>query len=51
MGEILKVVLKGLTVVLPRLSVHARCSFLLKAEVCLAECFKVVNVVKERCKP
>src|ERR1700692_4646677 len=51
MGEILEVVLEGLAVVPPRLTVHARRRFLLQAEVSLAEPFRIVDMVEKRGEP
>src|SRR5882762_4280841 len=51
MGKILETVLEGLAVVPPRLSVDARRRFLLQAEVSLAQCFRIVDVVEERGEP
>ena len=51
MGEILEVVLEGLAVVPPCLTVHARRRFLLQAEVSLAEPFRIVDMVEKRGEP
>jgi hypothetical protein len=51
MGKILETVLEGLAVVPPGFSVDTGRSFLLQAEVSLAQCFRVVYVVQERREP
>src|SRR5438132_11703981 len=51
MGEILEIVLEGLAVVPPRLSIHTGRSFLLQTEVGHAQRFQVVEVVDERREP
>src|SRR6202795_449529 len=51
MGEILEVILEGLAVVPPRLTVHARRRFLLQTEVSLAEPFRIVDMVEKRGEP
>src|SRR5437879_11543882 len=51
MGEILEVVLEGLAVVPPRLSIDTGRGFLLQTEVGHAERFQVVDVVQERREP
>src|SRR3989454_4915803 len=51
MGEILEIVLEGLAVVPPRLSIHSGRGFLLQAEVGHAQRFQVVDVVEKRCEP
>src|SRR5438309_4561601 len=51
MGEILEIVLEGLAVVPPRLSIHTGRSFLLQTEVGHAQRFQVVEVVQERREP
>ncbi len=51
MGKILEIVLEGLAVVPPRLSIHPGRGFLLQAEVGLAQCFRVVDVVQQRGEP
>src|SRR4029077_17400117 len=51
MGKILEIVLEGLAVVPPRLSIDTGRGFLLPAEVGLAQCFRVVDVVQERGEP
>src|SRR5580692_3936165 len=51
MGEILEVVLEGLTVVPPRLSIHTSRGLLLQVEVGPAQCFRVVDVVQKRGEP
>ena len=51
MGKILEIVLEGLAVVPPRLSIHTGRGFLLQAEVGLAQCFRVVDVVQQRGEP
>src|SRR5437867_4204939 len=51
MGEILEIVLEGLAVVPPRLSINTGRSFLLQTEVGHAQRFQVVDVVQERREP
>src|SRR6202043_2972603 len=51
MGKILEIVLEGLAVVPPCLTVHARRRFLLQAEVSLAEPFRIVDMVEKRGEP
>src|SRR5712692_2797445 len=51
MGEILEIVLEGLAVVPPRLSIHTGRGLLLEAEVGRAQRFQVVDVVQERREP
>src|SRR3984885_3334878 len=51
MGKILEIILEGLAVVPPRLTVHARRRFLLQAEVSLAEPFRIVDRVEKRGEP
>src|SRR5882762_2975036 len=51
MGEILEIVLEGLAVVPPRLSIHTSRGLLLQVEVSPAQCFRVVDVVQERGEP
>src|SRR5437879_10520523 len=51
MGEILEIVLEGLAVVPPRLSIHAGRGFLLQTEVGDAQRFQVVDVVEKRREP
>src|SRR6266566_3632201 len=51
MGEILEIVLEGLAVVPPRLSIDTGRSFLLQTEVGHAQRFQVVDVVQERREP
>src|ERR1700680_2166104 len=51
MGEILEIVLEGLAVVPPRLSIDTGRGFLLQAEVGHAQRFQVVDVVQERREP
>src|SRR5215469_1326133 len=48
MGKVLEVFLEGLAVVPPRLSVHARRSFLLQREVSQPQRFQMVDMVQER---
>src|SRR2546425_4361227 len=51
MGEVLEIVLEGLAVVSPRLSIDTGRGFLLQAEVGHAQRFQVVDVVQERREP
>src|SRR5882762_7947489 len=51
MGEILEIVLEGLAVVPPRLSIHTGRGFLLHSEVGHAQRFRVVDVVQKRREP
>src|SRR6266478_6490194 len=51
MGEVLEIVLEGLAVVPPRLSIDAGRGFLLQTEVGHAQRFQVVDVVQERREP
>src|SRR5467141_3531473 len=51
MGEILVIVLEGLAVVPPRLSIDTGRGFLLQTEVGHAQRFQVVDVVQERREP
>src|SRR5262249_16627729 len=51
MGEILEVPLKVLTVVLPRLSVHACCCVLLNLKERCPQSLDVIDVVEERSEP
>src|SRR6266478_5504340 len=51
MGEVLEIVLEGLAVVPPRLSIDTARGILLKAEVGRAQRFPVVDVVQERREP
>src|SRR6202050_3106982 len=51
MGEILEIVLEGLAVVPPRLSIHSGRGFLLQSEVSPAQRFRVVDVVQKRREP
>src|SRR5215831_11609945 len=48
MGKVLEVLLEGLAVVPPCLSVHARRGFLLQREVSQAQRFQMVDMVQER---
>src|SRR2546427_5113670 len=50
-GKILEIPLQLLTVVPPRLSVHARRSFFLQREVSHAQCVEVIDVVQKRREP
>src|SRR5437879_4625585 len=50
-GEVLKVRLEGLAVVLPRLAIDACCSILLSGQIGCPQSFHVVNVVQERSEP
>src|SRR5216684_2688191 len=50
-GKSLEIFFQLLAVVPPRLPVHARCGFLLQAEVSPAQCVQVVDVVQERREP
>src|SRR6202521_623249 len=50
-GEILKILLQRLAIVLPRLTVHAWRGFLLQTKVGLAQRFQVVDVVQECREP
>src|SRR5690606_28037172 len=47
-GQVLEICLQRLTVVLPRLPVHAGCGLPLQREVSRSQCFRVVDVVQER---
>jgi len=51
LGEVLEVGLQALPVVPPRLPVHTRRGFLLKAEVRQPERFQVIDMVQERREP
>src|SRR2546429_1825446 len=51
MGEVLEIVLEGLAVVPPRLSIDTGRGFLLQTEVGHAQRFQVVDVVQERREP
>ncbi len=51
LGEVLEVVLKGLAVVPPRLTVHPWSRFSLQTEIGRAQCFRVIDVVQERGEP
>src|SRR6266481_3386897 len=50
-GKVLEIPLQLLTVVPPRLPVHARRGFLLQTEVSHAQRFQVIDVVQERREP